>query len=52
MRKVLNAKIYVAGDARERALDSARGVIADRVPNWSSNTRSNSARTTVWRSAA
>jgi len=31
MRKVLNAKIYVAGDARERALDSARGVIADRV---------------------
>jgi hypothetical protein len=31
MRKVLNAKIYVGGEARERALDSARGVIADRV---------------------
>lgn len=31
MRKVLNAKIYVRGDARERALDSARGVIADRL---------------------
>jgi len=31
MRAVLNAKIYVAGEARERALDSARGVIADRV---------------------
>jgi hypothetical protein len=31
MRKVLNAKIYVGGDARDRALDSARGVIADRV---------------------
>jgi len=31
MRRVLNAKIYVSGDARERALDSARGVIADRV---------------------
>ena len=31
MRKVLNAKIYVAGEARERSLDSARGVIGDRV---------------------
>ena len=31
MRVVLNAKIYVAGEARERALDSARGVIANRV---------------------
>jgi hypothetical protein len=31
MRRVLNAKIYVAGDARERALDSARGVIGNRV---------------------
>lgn len=31
MRAVLNAKIYVAGEARERALDSARGVIADRL---------------------
>jgi len=31
MRAVLNAKIYVAGEARERALDSARGVIGDRV---------------------
>ncbi|MFP4188591.1 MAG: DUF2110 family protein [Halobacteriales archaeon] len=31
MRSVLNAKIYVAGDAGERALDSARGVIADRL---------------------
>ena len=31
MRAVLNAKIYVAGEARERALDSARGVIQNRV---------------------
>lgn len=31
MRVVLNAKIYVAGEARERALDSASGVIADRL---------------------
>ena len=31
MRVVLNAKIYVGGEARDRALDSARGVIADRV---------------------
>ncbi|MDZ7688973.1 MAG: DUF2110 family protein [Halobacteriales archaeon] len=31
MRVVLNSKIYVGGEARERALDSARGVIADRV---------------------
>jgi len=31
MNKVLNAKIYVEGEARDRALDSARGVIADRV---------------------
>ncbi len=31
MRRVLNAKIYVAGDARQRALDSARSVVADRV---------------------
>ena len=31
MKRVLNAKIYVAGEARERALDSARGVIQNRV---------------------
>jgi len=31
MKRVLNAKVYVAGDARERALDSARGVIQNRV---------------------
>jgi hypothetical protein len=31
MRKVLNAKVYVAGDARGRALDSARAVVNDRV---------------------
>lgn len=31
MKKVLNTKIYVAGEARERTLDSARGVVADRV---------------------
>jgi len=29
--RVLNAKIYVEGEARERALDSARSVVANRV---------------------
>lgn len=29
--RVLNAKIYVDGDARDRALDSARSVVADRI---------------------